>query len=93
MTMKSTMVMMVLPAKSRRILMSMPTPMRKYGINRALPMNSRRFISGAVVGMKRLSIKPLAKAPRMPSKPITSHSAALINIMARTKMNCMTESL
>ena len=59
----------------------------------ALPINSRRFIRGEMVGMKRLSINPLKKAPRMPSNPASSHKEALKNIIANTKINCITASL
>ena len=48
-------------------------------MNRALPMNSMRFISGDTDGMKRLSISPVRNAPKMPSSPQISASAALKN--------------
>ena len=40
-----------------------------------------------------MSIKPLKKAPNIPSSPISSLSAALRNMIAKTKINCITESL
>ena len=58
----------------------------------ALPINSMRFINGETEGMKRLSIKPEKKAPKIPSKPISSQVAALINMRERTKIYCITES-
>ena len=56
-------------------------------------MNSRRFISGDTWGIYLFNIRPEKKAPKIPSKPMASVSAALRNITDRTKMNCMTASL
>ena len=62
-------------------------------MNIALPVNSMRFISGETLGMKRLSISPATKAPKMPSRPMKFDRAALRNNIARTKINCITASL
>ena len=51
-----------------------------------------RFISGEMLGIKRLSTNPETNAPSMPSNPISSQVAALINITASTKIYCITES-
>ena len=59
----------------------------------ALPINSMRFISGDTCGMKRLRMSPATKAPKMPSSPTASLSAALMKSIDITKMNCITASL
>ena len=58
----------------------------------ALPINSMRFIRGDTCGMYRFNINPEIKAPTMPSTPTASDTAALRNITANTKMNCITAS-
>ena len=70
----------------------MPTPMRKYGMNKALPTNSRRDIKGLVLGMRRFTIKPPRKAPSKPSSPTIFAREALVKMTVRMKMNCMTPS-
>ena len=58
-------------------------------MKRALPTNSVLFIRVEDAGMKRLKTKPQKKAPRMPSMPQNSATAAARNTMASTKMYCM----
>ncbi len=62
------------PLKNTLKSMSMPTLMRKKGMNSALPTNSTRFISVEVRGISWLSANPAKKAPMMASTPATSAS-------------------
>ena len=61
-------------------------------MNSALPMNSMRFISGDTCGMKRFRMRPEKNAPKIPSSPMRLDSAPPMNMTARTKINCITES-
>ena len=58
----------------------------------ALPTNSRRDISGLVLGIRRFTTKPARNAPSKPSNPTILANEALRNTNARTKMYCMTLS-
>ena len=71
---------------------SIPTPIRKYGMKRALPTNSIRVMSGLVLGTRRLMTNPARKAPSSPSSPTSLASDALRKTRARMKMYCMTLS-
>ena len=62
-------------------------------MNRALPINSIRFIRGDTRGIYRLRINPEKKAPTIPSIPIIEVRAALRNMMPSTKIYCITASL
>jgi hypothetical protein len=64
----------------------MPTLMRKKGMKRALPTNSKRFMSTEDEGIRRLSDKPATKAPMMGSTPATWARKAAKNTAASTKM-------
>ena len=46
------------PSNNIPTSINMPTPMRKYGMKRALPVNSMRFMRGETLGMNRLSTSP-----------------------------------
>ena len=81
------------PLKSNRTLMSMPTPIRKYGMKTALPINSNLFFYGDTEGIYRFRIKPERKAPKMPSNPMAALKAAHRKTEAKTKINCITASL
>jgi hypothetical protein len=74
-------------------LISIPTPIKKYGMKTALPINSNLFFNGETEGMYRLRIKPERKAPKMPSNPMAALKAAHKKSEARTKINCITASL
>ena len=80
------------PLNSMLTLTIIPTPMRKYGMKMALPTNSRWVISGETLGTYRLSTRPTRKAPSSPSMPIYSIIHAPRNVIASTKMNCVTLS-
>ena len=62
-------------------------------MKRALPINSMRFIRGETWGIYLFNIRPEKKAPKMPSSPMKSVMAAEQNMMAMTKIYCMTASL
>ena len=51
------------------------------------------IINGEIWGIYLFSIRPERNAPKMPSRPMRSLSAALRNMTAMTKMYCMTASL
>ena len=78
-TMQNTTHKVSKPRNKTVMSINMPTPIRKYGINNALPINSRRFINGDTLGIKRLRINPARKAPNIPSNPHICDTAALKN--------------
>ena len=55
------------PVNRVRTSIIIPTPIRKYGINKAFPTNSNRFIKGETCGIKRFNTSPARKAPKIPS--------------------------
>ena len=91
-TIHSTIHSVSLLWNSTLILISMPTPMRKYGMNSALPINSILFISADTRGIYRLRISPDRNAPRIPSKPAASDIAADMKSIESMKINCMIAS-
>ena len=62
-------------------------------MKRALPINSKRFISGETCGIYLFNIRPAKNAPKTPSIPTIWESAALMKSIAITKINCITASL
>ena len=89
----TTTTLIVSPPLNKALkLISIPTPIRKYGMNKALPTNSVRFINGDTRGTRRFNTNPAKKAPKIPSIPANSAKAALRNTSARTKVYCITLS-
>ena len=58
----------------------------------ALPTNSRRDMSGLVLGINRFTTKPARNAPNKPSSPTILAKEALRNTIAKTKIYCITLS-
>ena len=80
------------PVNRVRTSIIIPTPIRKYGINKAFPTNSNRFIKGETCGIKRFKTSPARKAPKIPSIPTNSIKPLPKKTIASTKTNCITLS-
>ena len=70
----------------------MPTPIKKKGMNKALPTNSMWLIRGDEGGISLLSTRPTKKAPNMPSMPTNSIRPAPKNTRQSTNTYCTTLS-
>jgi hypothetical protein len=81
----------VLYSKLRFI--SIPTLIRKNGINNVLPTNSILFINAELFGIKRLNANPDKKAPIIGSIPANSAKKAEANTNASTKIYFVLPSL
>ena len=71
-------------------LTSIPTPIRKKGINSAFPTNPILFISGEEWGMKLFNKSPAKNAPMIASMPAASARNDARKTIANTKMYCET---
>ena len=70
------------------MLISIPTPIRKNGINKDVPTNSILFMSGEVWGISLFSNIPATNAPIIGSNPASSAKKAQAKTIVSTKIKC-----
>ena len=76
------------PLKTTDTSTSIPTEIKKMGINNEFPKNSIRFINADECGINLLRAKPAAKAPIIGSIPPNSAKNPQRNKMNNTKIKC-----
>ena len=78
--------MALYPSKITVIFTSIPTEIRKMGINSAFPINSILFISAELCGINLFKANPAANAPIIGSIPPISAKKPAKKTMKTTKI-------